>query len=1265
MHPGSSQSRLISKPLVFSLLLLAFLATSILFAPRSTANLSQQSQSAPTGSEKRHRPEFVPGEVLVRFKAGRAFEGQTMVAVPDNVVSNDVRGKTGAAPISKEEIPVSLNRFEGSDLVEGLRLARVAADDTMKAVQALSARSDVLYAEPNYIVHPDLTPNDPRFVSNELYGLTNIHAPEAWDITTGSSNVVVGVIDEGIDISHQDLQANIWTNPMPGSVAGITGDVNGYNFRDNNGTIPPESHATHVAGTIGAVGNNGLGVVGVNWQVRLMSLRFIDQNATPPSGTSADSIKAYNYAKQMRDLWVSSGGTKGANIRVLNASYSDTQFSQASSDAINAVGQSGILFVAAAGNEGTNNDLSPHYPASYQLPNVISVTATSSSDQQVYNFGPNSVLLGAPGISILSTFPGNNYGFLSGTSMATPHVTGAAALLCAQNPNLTIAQLRGLLAFNGDLIPSLANKTITGRRLNVFKSIQALSENDNTPPGTVSGFQIASQNGRAVNLAWTTSGDDGVSGQASLYEISFVDQTTNAVVKLTSIAPPTSGTPQTMSVSIPYQHLSGTIRLREFDNLGNEGIPASIPVSVDSNSANPYSMMPNTPAALTTGGTPLHLNSDDAYQSYSLPFAVPFFGQNYSTVTLSTNGALYFVPRSGSDSGASSNDLSHFKMVAGMWTDLDLTTARRADADIYVVQPDASTIIFRWQGVPCNDLGIGCTGGSPINFEIELAVNGTIKTRYGSGNFNLDPVVVGISGGEPDAYVYDALTSEVGPRSLTNAQGAVFTPASTCSYTLSQSTQTSGASGSSGSVNVTTQSGCAWNATSNAPWITITAGSSGIASGTVSYSVAPNQNGPARTGTITIAGQLFTVNQDATPQAVMQFSSANYSAAEGDRMVSFNVTRSGNTSNAVSVSFATSDSAGSQVCSITNSNASSRCDYISASGVASFAPGETSKSFSILLIDDSYAESTETFSVSLSNPVGGVLGSPSTATLTVTDNDSITGVNPVDGADFFVRQQYLDFLNREPDTPGLQFWTNEITSCGSNQSCIDDKRINVSAAFFLSIEFQDTGYLVERIYKAAYGDNPNGASTFTTPHQIPVPIVRLNEFLPDTQQIGRGVIVGQGNWQQQLESNKVSFTNEFVQRSRFTAAFPNSMTSTQFVIALNTNAGNVLSPDEQTQLINDLTTSAKTRAQVLRAVAEDSDLRTAEFNRAFVLMQFFGYLRRNPNDAPDSDYTGYDFWLTKLNSFTVPGDDPLVRAQKADMVKAFITSGEYRQRFGP
>ena len=191
--------------------------------------------------------------------------------------------------------------------------------DIAGLIARLRNRADVAYVEPNYVVTADTAPNDPSFSS--LYGMTKIAAPQAWDLTTGSNGIVVGVVDEGIQLDHTDLQANIWTNPSPGSIPGISGDIHGYDFINNSGTIPAEDHASHVAGTIGAVGNNGIGVVGVNWQSSLMSLRFISQ--VTGSGSNADAIRAVSYAKQMHDLWISSNHAQGANVRVVLRAFQE------------------------------------------------------------------------------------------------------------------------------------------------------------------------------------------------------------------------------------------------------------------------------------------------------------------------------------------------------------------------------------------------------------------------------------------------------------------------------------------------------------------------------------------------------------------------------------------------------------------------------------------------------------------------------------------------------------------------------------------------------------------------------------------------------------------------------------------------------------------------------------------------------------------------------------------------------------------------------
>ncbi len=386
--------------------------------------------------------------------------------------------------------------------------------------------------------------------------------------------------------------------------------------------------------------------------------------------------------------------------------------------------------------------------------------------------------------------------------------------------------------------------------------------------------------------------------------------------------------------------------------------------------------------------------------------------------------------------------------------------------------------------------------------------------------------------------------------------------------------------------------------------------------------------------------------------ATIQFNVGSYVANEADGKATITITRTSGASGPASVRYSISDGTAKQ-----------KSDYILAFGTLRMAAGETSKSFQVLIVDDVYIEGDEFFFVTLSDPVGATLGTPNPAMVTITDNDTVPPTsNPIDQSRFFVQEHYYDFLSRYPDAGGWDFWTNNIDNCTPKPSCIDAQRINTSAAYFLSIEFQQTGYLVERIHKSAFGD-ASGASTLGGAHQLAVPTVRFPDFISDTEEIGDGLVVGQTGWETVLENNKQAFTSDFVQRTRFTTAFPTSMTPAQFVDKLNQNAGNVLSTSDRATAIALFggatdTTNTTARAQALRQVAENQNLVTAEFNRAFVLMQFFGYLRRNPNDLPDADYTGYDFWLTKLNQFNG-------NYNAAEMVKAFIVSTEYRQRFGP
>jgi hypothetical protein len=399
--------------------------------------------------------------------------------------------------------------------------------------------------------------------------------------------------------------------------------------------------------------------------------------------------------------------------------------------------------------------------------------------------------------------------------------------------------------------------------------------------------------------------------------------------------------------------------------------------------------------------------------------------------------------------------------------------------------------------------------------------------------------------------------------------------------------------------------------------------------------------------------------------SVFEFSQATYNVTERGGSVAIKVKRSGDVSAASSVDYLTDDGSlpsAAVPCSLVTGFALERCDYTHASGTLQFAANETEKSLVVLVNDDSYVEGPEITSLKLSNPgAGATLGARATATLRITDDVPESFDNPVDDGANFVRQHYHDFLNREPDPGGFNFWTGNLAICDGD-GCGERKRVDTSAAFFFSIEFQETGYLVQRFYKAAFGD-ANGASNLGGPHQLSVPIIRLREFLHDTQEIEQGVIVNQSGWQEQLENRKQAFAREFVSREGFRNAYPDSLNAEQFVTQLDAKAGRVLTDAEIAQLEavfggpDASAADAVKRAHVVRSLAENQTLQQREFNRAFVLMQYFGYLRRNPNDFPDADYTGFDFWLTKLNQF---GGNYL----NAEMVKAFISSSEYRQRFG-
>ncbi len=384
------------------------------------------------------------------------------------------------------------------------------------------------------------------------------------------------------------------------------------------------------------------------------------------------------------------------------------------------------------------------------------------------------------------------------------------------------------------------------------------------------------------------------------------------------------------------------------------------------------------------------------------------------------------------------------------------------------------------------------------------------------------------------------------------------------------------------------------------------------------------------------------------PQTV-QFSASSYSVGEAAGNVVVTVNRAGDISSTATVDYATSDTSGATNCSVINGVASSRCDYLTRMGTLNFAANETSKSISIAIVDDSYAEGNESFSIALTNPSGATLGSPTAATVTIIDNETTNGPNPIDTAGFLVRQTYLDFLNREPDQSGFNFWVNQIASCNGDAQCVDIKRQNVSAAFFLSREFQETGFYVIRMQRAAFGKISVDATKRIT----------FQQFLTDARTVGNGFIDLQPGADQILDQNKTAYAQSVAGSASFIARFPTTQTAAQFVDALYQSAGVTPQGTERQDAIN-VFGSGDTigRAAVLRKVSESTSIKNAEFSPAFVLLQYFGYLRRNPTDAPDFNDSGYQFWLNKLTSF---GGDYI----RSEMVRSFILSGEYRQRFGP
>ncbi|MFH1656973.1 MAG: S8 family serine peptidase [bacterium] len=469
-------------------------------------------------------PDYVAGEVILKLKSD--------LSIADNQAKTGIRSLdnlNSKYKVKSMEKIIKQSKKENNGLEKIYLLKLQKGVNIEEAIKEFNKDPNIEYAEPNYIVTTESTPDDSSY--NLLWGMNNtgqtggmadadIDAPEAWDMNTGNGSAVVAVIDTGIDYTHSDLAANIWINP--GEIAdngldddgnGFIDDVHGWDFVNNdNDPMDDNGHGTHCAGTIGAIGNNGIGVVGVNWNVKVMPVKFLNASG---SGSTDAAINAINYATLM-------------GVNVMSNSWGGGGFSQALEDAIAVANVADISFIAAAGNSGSNNDLSPHYPSSYDVPNVIAVAATDHNDNlaSFSCYGLNSVDLGAPGVNIYSTVPTgtcllcdpSGYRYLNGTSMATPHVAGAAALLKSYFPEATVSDIKVRLLSLGDSVSSLYGKTVSGKRLNVYNS---LVEADTLAPAAVNDLNVANPTMSSVVLNWTATGDDGNTGTAYGYDVRY------------------------------------------------------------------------------------------------------------------------------------------------------------------------------------------------------------------------------------------------------------------------------------------------------------------------------------------------------------------------------------------------------------------------------------------------------------------------------------------------------------------------------------------------------------------------------------------------------------------------------------------------------------------------------------------------------------------------------------------------------------------------
>jgi hypothetical protein len=749
-------------------------ATAALVALALTASIGSPAGPGRSSPSPHHRqgPQYVDGEILVKFR-------------------------TEASAASRGALRLEVAGATQRRFASGAELWRLGAGVAVpEALHRLSGASGLEYAEPNYLLDATRVPDDPLFPRQ--YSLLNtgqeggaagadIDAAGAWEVSTGGASVVVAVIDSGIDLDHPDLAPNLWTNPgeIPGNRVddddnGLVDDVHGWDFvNQDDGPDDDEGHGTHVAGTIAAAGDNGIGIAGVAWRARLMPLKILDAGGT---GTISSAILAIDYAV-----------AKGA--RVLNASWGGGGFSMALLESIRGAGEHEALFVAAAGNDAADLDQVRFFPAGYDAWNIVAVAATDRHDRLAFfsNFGRTTVDLAAPGVDILSTLPGGGYGLGSGTSMAAPHVSGVAALVLGFSPGMGAESLRRRILEHADPVVSLENAIAASARLNAR---QCLLDADTVPPGPIVDLRVIEPLSNGLVLGWTATGDDLDRGAAVACDLRISEAPFDAAgfagarrVPLTG-PPLGAGSPETTEIGGLAPSRTYHVGLRAIDEWGNAGPPefataatrpppvmeirpefssavlrsgdsadrvvtihnasegtldwsvarpmqrptlARGPTGTESwGGPDPFGYVftdsdePDGPTFawrdISAAGRSAHLVGDDLV-SVPIPigFPFPFYGQAFTSVRIASNGFLTFTP---ADASRLNQPLpspgAPANLVAAFWDDLYVPDSL-SDV-LWLAEPDAFTVQF--------NRVLRVNGGGPYTFQIVLFESGAIQFQY-------------------------------------------------------------------------------------------------------------------------------------------------------------------------------------------------------------------------------------------------------------------------------------------------------------------------------------------------------------------------------------------------------------------------------------------------------------------------------------------------------------------------------------------------------